>query len=182
LNGAIAAPVVKNRSAIVEPRAFGDLLRAIAAYQGAPETVSALELLALTFVRPGELRSAEWSEFDLDGALSSIPAEKMKMRPAASRTDFAARHYGPSRSPYYYGQGPVRIPISAESQTLHEREHHQRRATKAWLQAGRDYGPWLSFGRLVHPQRERPMLHRKHREALIEIIPDMTTEVICIVL
>jgi integrase len=80
LSGAIASPVTKNRSAVVEPRAFGALLRAIAAYQGAPETVAALELLALTFVRPGELRSAEWSEFDLDGAHWSIPGEKMKMR------------------------------------------------------------------------------------------------------
>ena len=52
----------------------------MATYEGMPETLAALELLALTFVRPGELRSAEWSEFDLDAALWSIPAEKMKMR------------------------------------------------------------------------------------------------------
>lgn len=80
LAGAIASPIVKHRAAIVEPKTFGALLRAIAAYQGAPETIAALELLALTFVRPGELRSAEWFEFDLDTALWSIPAEKMKMR------------------------------------------------------------------------------------------------------
>ncbi len=80
LRGAIASPVVKNRAAIVEPKAFGALLRSIAGYEGSPETVAALELLALTFVRPGELRSAEWSEFDLDAALWSIPGEKMKMR------------------------------------------------------------------------------------------------------
>ena len=41
---------------------------------------AALELLALTFVRPGELRAAEWREFDLDAAIWAIPAEKMKMR------------------------------------------------------------------------------------------------------
>jgi integrase len=80
LAGAIAAPVSKHRAAIVTSKAFGGLLRAIASYEGSPETVVALELLALTFVRPGELRSAEWSEFDLDGALWSIPGEKMKMR------------------------------------------------------------------------------------------------------
>lgn len=80
LSGAIASPVAKNRAAIVKSRAFGALLRAIAAYQGAPETVAAFDLLALTFVRPGEIRSAEWSEFDFDGVLWSIPAEKMKMR------------------------------------------------------------------------------------------------------
>jgi integrase len=81
LSGAIAAPVTKHRAAIVAPKAFGALLRATTAYEGAPETVAALELLALTFVRPGELRSAEWSEFDLDGAVWSIPApRRMKMR------------------------------------------------------------------------------------------------------
>jgi integrase len=80
LSGAIAAPVIKHRAAIVAPKAFGALLRAIASYEGAPETVAALELLALTFVRPGELRSAEWPEFDFDRAVWSIPADKMKMR------------------------------------------------------------------------------------------------------
>jgi integrase len=80
LKGSLAAPVVNHRAAIVEPKAFGGLLRAIAAYEGAPETRAALELLALTFVRPGELRAAEWSEVDLERALWTIPAQKMKMR------------------------------------------------------------------------------------------------------
>lgn len=80
LRGAIASPVVRHRAAIIEPQAFGSLLRAIAGYEGAPETKAALELLALTFVRPGELRAAEWSEFDLANAVWSIPPEKMKMK------------------------------------------------------------------------------------------------------
>ncbi|MCW2284947.1 integrase [Rhodoblastus acidophilus] len=80
LKGALTAPVVKHRAAIIEPKAFGGLLRAIDGYAGAPETRAALELLALTFVRPGELRAAEWAEFDMDRALWTIPAEKMKMR------------------------------------------------------------------------------------------------------
>ena len=80
LRGAIASPVVRHRAAIVEPRAFGGVLRAIAGYQGAPETRAAMELVALTFARPGELRAAEWREFDLKGAVWSIPAQKMKMR------------------------------------------------------------------------------------------------------
>ena len=62
LRGAIASPVVQHRAAIVEPKAFGGLLRAIASYEGAPETKAALELSALTFARPGEVRAAEWSE------------------------------------------------------------------------------------------------------------------------
>ena len=80
LRGAIASPVVQHRAAIVEAKAFGGLLRAIASYEGAPETKAALELSALTFARPGEVRAAEWSEIDLDGAVWSIPAAKMKMR------------------------------------------------------------------------------------------------------
>jgi integrase len=80
LKGALTTPVVTHRAAIVEPKAFGGLLRAIADYEGAPETRAALELLALTFVRPGELRAAEWAEFDLDAAVWVIPAGKMKMR------------------------------------------------------------------------------------------------------
>jgi integrase len=80
LRGAIASPVVHHRAAIIEPKAFGALLRAIATYEGAPETKAALELAALTFVRPGELRAAEWSELDLDAAVWSIAAAKMKMR------------------------------------------------------------------------------------------------------
>ncbi len=80
LKGAIATPTVQHRAAIVEPRAFGGLLRSIQTYEGAPETRAALELLALLFVRPGELRAAEWGEFDLDAAVWSIPASKMKLK------------------------------------------------------------------------------------------------------
>lgn len=80
LKGALTAPQVTHRAAITEPVAFGALLRAIADYKGSPETVAALELLALTFVRPGELRAMEWAEVNLDAALWIIPASKMKMR------------------------------------------------------------------------------------------------------
>lgn len=80
LRGALTAPVVAHRAAILLPLGFGGLLRAIDGYQGAPETLIALKLAALTFVRPGELRAARWSEFDLEKAVWTIPAEKMKMR------------------------------------------------------------------------------------------------------
>lgn len=80
LRGAIASPVVTHRAAIVGPKAFDGLLRAITSYDGAPETKAALKWLALTFARPGEIRAAEWEEFDLDSAIWSIPATKMKMR------------------------------------------------------------------------------------------------------
>jgi integrase len=80
LKGALTTPTVTHRAAITEPVAFGALLRAIEVYTGAPETKAALELLALTFVRPGELRAAEWAEFDLEAGLWVVPASRMKMR------------------------------------------------------------------------------------------------------
>jgi integrase len=73
LRGAIAAPRPTHRAAIIEPSAFGELLRAVADYRGSPETRIAFELLARTFVRPGELRSAEWSGLDLEARVWAIP-------------------------------------------------------------------------------------------------------------
>lgn len=74
-------PSIKNKhfSAIIDPDGVSKLLKSIDAYQGSIVVRSALRLAPLLFVRPGELRKAEWSEMDLDKALWSIPAEKMKM-------------------------------------------------------------------------------------------------------
>lgn len=82
LRGALTTPKTKHRAAIVEPVAFGALLRSVDDYEGTPEVRAALKLLALTFVRPGELRNAFWSEFDLEAGLWIIPAGRMKMRRA----------------------------------------------------------------------------------------------------
>lgn len=68
LRGAIAAVSRRNRPAIVDPIQIGELMRAIAGYRGDVPTEFALKLLPLTFVRPGELRLAEWSEFNLKAA------------------------------------------------------------------------------------------------------------------
>lgn len=80
LRGALSAPKVKHRPAIVDPKGFGQLLRAVDGFSGQPTTRAALQLMALLFPRPGELRQAEWSEFDLDAAVWIIPAARMKMR------------------------------------------------------------------------------------------------------
>ncbi len=80
LRGALITPKVTHHSAILDPYAFGGLLRALDGFQGAPLTKLALQLTPHVFVRPGELRRAEWSEFDFDKATWTIPAEKMKMR------------------------------------------------------------------------------------------------------
>ncbi len=80
LRGAIAAPVVKHRAALTQADDFARLLRAVWAYEGAPETRIALKLLALLYPRPGELRQAKWAEFDLDQGVWTIPALRAKMR------------------------------------------------------------------------------------------------------
>lgn len=79
LAGALISPKVQHRASITEPKAVGALLRAVDDIDGQVTTRAALQLIALTFVRPGELRHAEWKEFDLRGAVWSIPKEKMKM-------------------------------------------------------------------------------------------------------
>lgn len=80
LRGALTAPTPKHYGAIVEPKQVGELLRAIDGYEGHLLTKLAMQLSAHVFVRPGELRKAEWNEIDLDGSLWTIPAEKTKMR------------------------------------------------------------------------------------------------------
>lgn len=64
----------------IDARQLPDLMRAIDAYQGTPVTRLALKLIALTFVRTGELIAARWVEFDLEEAIWRIPPERMKMR------------------------------------------------------------------------------------------------------
>ena len=71
---------VEHHAAITDPKAVAGLLRAIDGYEGYFVTKCALRLAPLFFVRPGELRKAEWSEIDLDKAEWNIPAERMKMR------------------------------------------------------------------------------------------------------
>jgi integrase len=82
LRGALPPVREVHHAAITEPAQIGGLLRAIEGYQGTPILRAALRLAPYLFVRPGELRRAEWREFDLDGAepLWRIPADKMKMR------------------------------------------------------------------------------------------------------
>jgi integrase len=82
LRGALVAPTVTHRPALLDPAALGGFLRAADGYDGSPEVRAALRLLPLVFTRPGELRTAEWSEFDLDEAIWSIPAASTKMRRA----------------------------------------------------------------------------------------------------
>jgi integrase len=82
LQQALAPVLERHHASITDPKRVGELLRAIAGFGGTLPVASALRLAALVFVRPGELRKAVWSEFELDGdePLWRIPAERMKMR------------------------------------------------------------------------------------------------------
>jgi integrase len=80
LRGALPPVRANHFASITEPKAIGELLRSINGYKGSFITQCALRLAPLVFVRPGELRRAEWTEFDLDAAEWRIPASKMKMR------------------------------------------------------------------------------------------------------
>jgi len=93
LKGALASVKHKSFASITEPKKVGELLRAIRGYDGSNVVRLALQLLPLVFVRPGELRGAQWSEFSFDLAEPPkgkkpqhpdpqwrIPAERMKMR------------------------------------------------------------------------------------------------------
>ncbi len=80
LRGALPPVKPKHLAAIIKPEEIGALLRAIDDYQGGLITKCALKLAPLVFVRPGELRAAEWSEINLEKAEWNIPAERMKMR------------------------------------------------------------------------------------------------------
>ncbi len=80
LKGALIAPRVTHYAAILEPDAFGQLLRAIEGYEGSPIVHSALLIAPHVFVRPGELRQADWSEFDFEESVWRIPSSKMKLR------------------------------------------------------------------------------------------------------
>jgi integrase len=82
LRGALKPPKVKHHAAVVDPAKVGELLRAIDGFSGQYVTLCALKLAPMLFVRPGELRQAEWSEFDLDAAMWRIPAARMKMKAA----------------------------------------------------------------------------------------------------
>lgn len=80
LRGALTSPKVTHHAAIIDASEAGGLLRAIEGYRGQGLTKLALQIAPHVFVRPGELRQAEWSEIDLDAALWTIPPERMKAR------------------------------------------------------------------------------------------------------
>jgi len=78
LRDALKPIQTRHHAAIIDPQRAGELLRAMADYRGQPVTRAALQLAAMVFQRPGEVRKAEWAEIDLDAGLWTIPSERMK--------------------------------------------------------------------------------------------------------
>jgi integrase len=78
LHGALEPVVVKHMAAVLEPQKAGELLRAVEGYQGQPTTKAALQLSALLFQRPGNIRAMEWTWVDLAGGMLTIPSQSMK--------------------------------------------------------------------------------------------------------
>ena len=104
LSGALISSKAKHYAAILEPLKFGELLRAIDTFSGSPVTMFALKIAPHVFVRPGELRQAEWSELDLEQAIWRIPAGRMKARrphtlPLSSQTVALFRQLGELTGP-----------------------------------------------------------------------------------
>ena len=85
LKGALNVPKVTHRAAITTPLEAGALLRAIQGFEGHSVTLSALKLLPHVFVRPGELRFAEWDDFDLEKAVWTIPRAQNQNAPRPFR-------------------------------------------------------------------------------------------------
>lgn len=79
LKGALPPAISTNFAAITNPDELGQLLRTFDSYQGTPVVRAALQLAPLVFVRPGELRHAEWKEFDLEAATWDVPIERLKL-------------------------------------------------------------------------------------------------------
>ena len=84
--GALAPSKNGHYPAITDPKALGDFLSIIQGYEGEFVTRTALRLLPLLLLRPGELRHIEWSEVDFENAQINIPAHKMKMKQNGSHT------------------------------------------------------------------------------------------------
>ncbi len=106
LDAALASRDVTPRAAITEPKAVGGLLRAVDGFPGTFVVKAGLQLLALTFLRPSEVRLGEWAEIDFAEKLWRIPARRMKMR-----LDHIV---------------PLSAPALAILRTLHELTGHER--------------------------------------------------------
>lgn len=174
LRGALAPVVSEHFAAITEPARIGELLRAIDGYAGHIVTAYALKLAPLFFVRPGELRHAEWTEFVLDGhePLWRIPAEKMKMRqqhlvPLAAQALVLLRELRPvtGRGPYVFpslrsgsrpmSENTVNAALRRLGYAIDEMTGHGFRSLASTCLNEQGYHPDLIELQLAHAERNQ---------------------------
>jgi integrase len=95
LKGLLPPRSQKHHAAITDPKEVAGLLRAIDDFTGTYTVKCALQLAPLVFLRPGELRNAEWSEFDLDAAEWNFPVERLKLKKRIKEDRKGERHLVP---------------------------------------------------------------------------------------
>ncbi len=153
LKGALNPIKVTPRAALTEETQFGRLLAAIDERQGWLSLTAILQFLALTFVRPGEARNAEWKE--VRGDVWTIPAERMKMR--REHLVPLSRQALASLERVHELSGHCKL-IFPAIRTMHRplSDNAMNSALAgAWLYEGRTHGPRLPCFRKLHPQQPR---------------------------
>lgn len=131
--GAIATPRARNHSAIIDPVRYGELLSLIDTYaETNAVTGIALQLMALLYRRPGELRQPEWAEFVLERARWTVPAERMKMRIAHAKPLPRQAVAILARLKAITGQEGLVFPAAGKGRQADEREHYECRIATLW--------------------------------------------------
>jgi len=128
LHGALPPAKSKHLASITNPDGIGELLRAIEGYHGSERTRCALRLAPLTFVRPGELRRAEWSEVDLQAGEWRIPGDKMKMQLDHLIPLSIPSAQSLARAPRPHRQWSLSLSLRADQKSSHVGEHRERGA------------------------------------------------------
>lgn len=122
-----------HHSAIVEPVAFGGLLRAIDGYAGHATACNALKFAPFVFVRPGEMRLAEWSEFDLDKSIWQIPAEKNVNGRCSFSTSAAPIGKDTARTRKYKCASETCFSFNQGTRPSYERKHSKCGPQGPWI-------------------------------------------------
>jgi integrase len=95
LRGTLTPVIPKHHAALTDPKEVAPFLRAIDDYDGSFTVKCAMRLSALVFLRPGELRLAEWTEFDLDAGEWNVPIERMKLKKRLKESRKGEKHLVP---------------------------------------------------------------------------------------
>jgi integrase len=185
LRGALAPVVTKNRAAVTDPARVAELLKAIDSYHGAQTTGYALKLASRTFVRPGELRYAEWTEVDLDTAEWRIPAVRMKMKdlhivPLASQVVVMLRELQAitGKSKYLFpslqtalrpiSENTVNVALRRLGYSREEMTGHGFRAMASTLLNEQGWHPDLIELQLAHAERNKVRAAYNRAQRLVE--------------